>query len=670
MSERIDQVNLTIELAKKHHWQLFKVHTLAENSLCSCGAFKCTSQGKHPVYKDWKTGPFLDKIHEFVVSHGDKNLLTNIGIKTGGGFAVIDIDSEEAYFIFKKDYPLLTNTLTSKTSKGYHLFFRTKEEIRNKIKIKDSIDIRGENGFVVGAGSIHLSGFLYKWINPESVLLDFPLDFLMNSKKTSTTNNDERTLINVGGRNDFLFKEACRLKNLELSDELSIELLSSLNNNFCNPPLEENELFTLFNSSKNYSSTNIHAPQFDIEKLHGPLGKTVKKISPFTEASPIAIYTQLLTILGNYFGRIVYSEVSGDRHFTNIMSLIVGNSAIARKGTSLGVAIAVLKKIIPEYIESNIKSGATSAEGIIYHNRDPIFETKNIKGRAEKICVDLGVTDKRLMIIETEFGSVLISMKREGNKLSTVMRDIYDSKNLSTLSKNNSVKSTNPHISFIAHITIDELNHLLSSVDIFNGFGNRFLFIYTSTDKILPEAPAIDEIDLKADLSELSKSISHWDQALNSIFGIKITFSKDAQLLWNSKYEAFSKNPEKGVIGTLLNRNLIHAKKIATILAMLDKKTVIEKEHLESALYVTNFAQESVKFIFKDKKETLSFKQKKVIAFLESRLMNKASRSEISKSALQRNSTSKEIEQIKNELVENKLITTNKSTGNEVWELL
>lgn len=670
MDTRLEQLNFTISLHKKHVLKLFKTHTLISEGLCSCGAFKCSSQGKHPVYKDWKDGPFLDNVSQFVIRINEKNYLSNVAIKTGNGLIVLDFDSEESYQLFIQGYPQYKKTLTSKTGKGYHLYCYAKEKIGNKVRFLKDVDIRGDGGYVIAPGSNHTSGKDYFWVNPEEDLLEFPYEILNDVKKQKdNTETNLRTQVAEGGRNDFVFKETLKILELNVSNELITQLVTQLNLQNCNPPLDDSELETIINSAKNLTSKKQLEPEFSDNLMFGILGKLVNKISPETEAPPVAVYTQLITILGCYFGRVASSEVSGDKHYSNLMTLIVGDSALARKGTSLGVAVAILENVIPDFIKGNIKSGATSAEGIIYHNRDPIYEMKQKKGKMENVCIDAGITDKRCMIIETEFGSVLISMKREGNKLSTTIRDAYDSKNLSTLSKNNSVKSTNPHISLIAHITVEELRYLLNSVDVFNGFGNRFLITYIKSDKILPEAPSIRDLDLKDELRELSDAINFWHEAMKSPFGLRFNFSTEAQKLWNEVYTFFMKNPESGTIGTLLNRNLVHVKKMAIVFAMLDKKNFIGKDHLEAALAVGNYSKDSIRFIFRNSSSGLSNKHKKVLSLLEASQTHQVTRSEVSKDALKKNSSSQEIEEIKNDLISSDLITVKKTQDAEVWEL-
>ena len=57
------------------------------------------------------------------------------------------------------------------------------------------------------------------------------------------------------------------------------------------------------------------------------------------------------------------------------------------------------------------------------------------------------------MAYEPEFASVLRVMTRDGNTLSTQIRQAWDSGDLRTLVKNNPAVSTGAHISILGHVT-------------------------------------------------------------------------------------------------------------------------------------------------------------------------------------------------------------------------
>jgi hypothetical protein len=61
------------------------------------------------------------------------------------------------------------------------------------------------------------------------------------------------------------------------------------------------------------------------------------------------------------------------------------------------------------------------------------------------------------MVIEPEFAGVLKTIRREGNTLSPVIRQVWDDGPLQTLTKNSPMRVTESHISIIGHITMVEL---------------------------------------------------------------------------------------------------------------------------------------------------------------------------------------------------------------------
>jgi len=97
---------------------------------------------------------------------------------------------------------------------------------------------------------------------------------------------------------------------------------------------------------------------------HGPIGELVRLIEPHSEADPLAILTQLLVAYGNTVGRTPYVSVEADRHYPNLFTVLVGETAKARKGTSWGYARRVSTEI-DEGWESRIMGGLSSGEGLI-----------------------------------------------------------------------------------------------------------------------------------------------------------------------------------------------------------------------------------------------------------------------------------------------------------------
>jgi hypothetical protein len=120
--------------------------------------------------------------------------LANIGVATGpeSGIFVVDLDGD-----FELPFALqnLPRTVTSKTCRGRHLFFRypSGRRISKRARIGGlPIDVRGEGGYVVAPPSVHPSGAVYRWIDgPDDAPLaeaDQRLLDLIDPPKPGATN--------------------------------------------------------------------------------------------------------------------------------------------------------------------------------------------------------------------------------------------------------------------------------------------------------------------------------------------------------------------------------------------------------------------------------------------------------------------------------------------------
>jgi hypothetical protein len=106
----------------------------------------------------------------------------NIGLATGAvsGLWVLDIDGLEGEASFaalvQEHDGELGETLMASTGKGYHLYWRMPQgaEQGRRIGVRPGIDIIGGQGYLVAPPSVHPSGRVYRWLNPEAVPLQAP----------------------------------------------------------------------------------------------------------------------------------------------------------------------------------------------------------------------------------------------------------------------------------------------------------------------------------------------------------------------------------------------------------------------------------------------------------------------------------------------------------------
>jgi hypothetical protein len=349
-------------------------------------------------------------------------------------------------------------------------------------------------------------------------------------------------------------------------------------------------------------SGNVDGGTFilDAAAYQGLAGELVRTIDPHTEADPAAILAQFLAAVGNACGRGPGFQVEADRHHINLYVVIVGDTSKARKGTSFGQARRLVEMADPEW-KGRVHSGLSSGEGLIWQVRDSITARKPAKTKEEREradsdgCIeeitDGGVMDKRLLAYESELASVLGRMAREGNSLSSVIRQAWDGATLNTLVKTNPAKATDAHISICAHITEEELRRELTKTEMANGFANRFLWICARRSKKQPLGGALHTVNWTPLLKKLTAALEHARRT-----GV-LDFDTDARTLWIELYDQLSEGAP-GLFGAVTSRAEAQVRRIAVIYAVLDCSGVVRREHLQAALAVWDYNEQSCRRLF------------------------------------------------------------------------
>jgi len=361
------------------------------------------------------------------------------------------------------------------------------------------------------------------------------------------------------------------------------------------------------------------------DAYHGITGRLVDAISPHTEADETSILISFLTAFGNIIGDSAHLRIGADKHPGRMFVVLAGESSKSRKGSSFGFVREIFDEIEHEWVK-NIAGGLSSGEGLIFAVRYPIYKQKPIRDKESKRITDYeeelddeGVEDKRLLVVESELSSVLKMMGREGNILSPVIRECWDTGNLRILTKNSPIKATEAHISIIGHITIDELKKQLTEIDTVNGFANRFLFFCVDRSKYLPFAGNFNVNQLGDLIEELRDIIEFAKQ------DIVLEWDNETKPLWEQIYPELSEG-KPGIVGSILARSETYVCRLCCLYALLDKSKTIKPEHLKAAIAIWDYCADSVRFIFQD--ATGSKLANGILNLLNSKL-NGVSRTEI-----------------------------------------
>jgi hypothetical protein len=343
------------------------------------------------------------------------------------------------------------------------------------------------------------------------------------------------------------------------------------------------------NTNRARNQAGAQWPGMDGAAYYGLAGDMVRTIEPHSEADPVALLLQFLTLAGNAIGRSPYYQVESDRHHTNLFPVLVGDSSKARKGTSLTRIRAVVKGADESWNDVRVKGGLSSGEGLIYEVRDPVQKWDPEEQTFE--VVDPGATDKRLAIVEPEFAGVLAVAERHGNTLSPLIRRAWDGDKLQTLTKNSPLCATDAHISIVAHIMEDELRVRITRTDLANGFANRFLFALIRRSKELPFGGALTDSEI-LHLGERGKAAIEPAKAIG-----RVTMTEEARSKWAAVYSALSA-AQPGLLGAVTARAEAQVVRLALIYALLDGSGRIDGPHLTAALAVWEYCEASAAHIF------------------------------------------------------------------------
>ena len=325
-----------------------------------------------------------------------------------------------------------------------------------------------------------------------------------------------------------------------------------------------------------------------------------------SEADPVAVLLTFLTRFSVEVGTTPFMWISDGKQHVNLLTAIVGVTGNGRKGTSAKPVDRLFRFHDPNYSSAVAAPGPlSSGEGVIYAVRDEIMAFK--KGCWE--VIDPGIQDKRLYIQSEELASALKSMKRDGNTLSTVIRQIYDSGTLSPLTKTKKITATGAHIGVVGHITMLELELLLGQIEFRNGFANRFLWVCSRRHKEIPFPKPISDNDLSKFQAELLEILNCSREIT------EIRYSDEAKEIWMNVYLKLSKG-NGGIIGDLLGRATNHIIRLSMLHALMDFKTTIEAHHIETALAIWDYCEQSARYIF-ESQAAVDPVQKKVVEALQ-----------------------------------------------------
>lgn len=280
--------------AAQYGWRVFPLHSI-DNGACTCGDAKCTGTkpGKHPRTPKG----CLDATTDTGVIRGwwERWPDANVGIATGGGLVVIDVDprhgGDDGLVDLRRTLGELPDTVECLTgSGGRHIYVSVGEGVvvRNSAgTLAPGVDIRGEGGYVVAAPSVHTSGRSYAWeasSRPDEVeVAPMPaawIEAIVKRPKLRVIAGGSGEAIVEGGRNETLFKRAASMRAAGFEEPAILAAILAENETRCSPPLDPAEVKGIVSSVCRY------APGLSAEYEAKRAEAAARKAEAKTEARP------------------------------------------------------------------------------------------------------------------------------------------------------------------------------------------------------------------------------------------------------------------------------------------------------------------------------------------------------------------------------------------------
>lgn len=355
-----------------------------------------------------------------------------------------------------------------------------------------------------------------------------------------------------------------------------------------------------------------HWPELDPAAMYGLAGEVVGRIEPETEADPVALLVDFLTTFGAVVGPRPHVWVDRTEHAARLFTLIIGNTARARKGTSRNNIKALFEPAFPEWHRTRVFNGLSTGEGLVTLVQDEPADDGPASGG-----------DKRTLIVESEFARLLSVGGRENSSLSAILRQAWDGGTLSVRTRHKPLTATGAHIGVIGHITEADLARHLSSTEIGNGFANRFLWVASRRSKVLPTGGDLSDLELAEMSQKVQRAVKRAQQRG------RLTWTEQGAQAWDKVYRSLGENDHPNpVVDAILSRSEAQVLRLSLIYALLDGAKAIGSKHIRAAWALWNYCQQSVLYMYEDN-STGSPKADRVLTWLRESRSGRIGRQEI-----------------------------------------
>lgn len=568
--------------------------------------------GKHPStargFKDALAD--VKMIRTFLGNPGTPNY----GLNPPAGVLVFDVDGDGVakWAQLEGLYGALPATLTTITGNGRHYFFRWPESVGSMPsgKLWGFVIRRHDDGYIIGPGSVHPTGFVYDTVrridgHPHDIA-ELPEAWAKAAiaVKASPKITIGGPLPGVGGRHDWLrdkarhyagvirdpeaLKAAVMAENARLpvpKSESEVErAIGEVLKRFAPDPVEldpeTGETIRVIrrrddDETEHYDQLASSAfPDPPARAAFGGLaGEVATEIANYTDASDVGLLAAVLSIAGGVLGA---QGVYHTQQPSALMAGLVGVTAEGRKSTAIELAWRTVAPAMGADYETRRLDGLNSGEALVARMM-----------RLQKSGSATGV------LIEDEFSRLLVSARREGSTLDSMLRTAFDARALSVFTRSTTadLMVVPPYVlSALAAITPRELRKLITQTMLVNGSVNRWLWVPVVRRDVVAHGDQLVALP-----AAVSRSLMQAADDAKRIATPVPTDREAAAILndygrWLGKIE--------GLAGDMGRRLNVIAFRIALIHACLDRSKSVTVEHVQRALALSEYGRSGLGWVF------------------------------------------------------------------------
>lgn len=447
----------------------------------------------------------------------------NIAIVCGAVSGIFCVDADGPKGIEWINANLPKTGVYSVTGKGLHAIYKTNgTPVKNAVRLAPEVDIRGDGGYFVAPPSIHQTGHQYRWqfiMNgwddlaewvPEQPKKEGNLNLDLSKVSAELDKDKIAEGAQEGERDNLIYKEACRLRGKNLTEEEAWLVLKSFAGR-CNPPFSEKEAWKKLEQAWKYQPNEItHISTTEIKQseikfvipdnlLH-PGGLLEDIIDCIKQNSAVAVpffsLGAAIAMLGNVAGMKVQTET---KLRTNFYIVALGYS-----GTGKNAPFEPVSHII-------LKSDAHQTKGITEFTSSAAI-MKSLSNIGSEIS---------LMLLD-ELGLILKGLKNPHSNAADIPRMLTKLFSSTTPESKNYADGSNvcvnwQHLSIFGASTPERFWENLTPGEVTDGFLARMLLFESHHDALLPK------LDMQFG------NYDHIIAQVNRIFNIPVEFESSSK---------------------------------------------------------------------------------------------------------------------------------------------